>query len=199
MTRRTKIIIGIVILALIALALWLALRGGERPEAVTLPNEQTVNTPSALPSGSTTLNVNSGTVPVVEVPPPPPPDPLLTLKRLAMAFAERYGSFSSLGSYENQLDLVPFMSADFAAATEAKVARDLAKPRATEYRGFTTRALVAEIDSLDETMGVAVVTVKTQRQEFTSPTGEGVVTYQDISLGFVKENDSWKVDSATWQ
>lgn len=199
MSRRTKIIIALIILALIALVLWLALR--PRPTAPAPSNQAAnvnVNAPKQLPASGSILNVNSEQ-PVVNQVPPPPPDPLLALKQLARTFAERYGSFSNQGFFENQTDLEPFMSASYAAVTEERISKELAKPRPDEYHGFTTRALNVTVDSVDESAGQAVLTVKTQRQEFSTPTGDGVVTYQDITLGFVKEEGEWRLDSAKWQ
>lgn len=205
MSRRSKIVIAVIILlALIAFAVWLLL---SRRGVPLMPNvndplaaNQVVNALGGSLNSSTTVNINTAPVANVNAQmPPPPPDPLLALKRTAMSFAERYGSFSSLGDYENQVDLKVFMSDAFANRTDAYVAAQRAKPLQAAYRGFTTRALSVEVQSLDDTAGNAVLIVKTQRQEFTSASVEGKVTYQDIRLGFVKESDSWKVDTAVWQ
>jgi hypothetical protein len=208
MSRRAKIAIAVLILLLlIAFAIWLALSRRAVPgpagiENVALNGAQANVNRGGLPGGGTTINVNApggaanvnggGTV-------APAPDPALALRRLASSFAERYGSFSNLGDFENLTDLKVFMSASFAASTDAFVARERAKPTPSEYRGFTTRALSTEVVSLDDSAGTAVITVKTQRQEFTDPTAPGTVSYQDIRLGFIKEGGTWKVDSATWQ
>ena len=152
-----------------------------------------------LNNASVTINNSPTPEPVVPAPVPKAVDSSAAIKRLASAFAERYGSFSSLGDYENQTDLMPLMSDAYATRTDATVAALRAKPTATEYFGTTTRAINAKLESLDEDGGNAVVMVKTQRQASMADGTAPKVTYQDILVTFVKENGAWKVDSAKWQ
>ena len=202
MSRSSKIIIGtIIILLLIAIGVWLWLMRGKQGPILESVQNVSVNTNKAKGSllNNASVTVNTDPAPVVPTPIPAVVDSSAAIKRLASAFAERYGSFSSLGDYENQTDLKPLMSDAYSARTDAAVAALRAKPAATEYFGTTTRAINAKLESLDEDGGNAVVMVKTQRQASTSDGAAPKVTYQDILVTFVKENGAWKVDSAKWQ
>jgi len=203
MSRRNKIIIAaLLLLLLLALGLWFWLSRAAAPAAPVTNETVNVNQPQGgllNNNASVNFNVNGGTVPGPgEQAPVAPSDSSAALKRLASAFAERYGSFSSLGDFENQTDLKPFMSEAFAARTDAAVAAERAKPPSSQYYGVTTRAVNAVVQSLDETSGDAVVIVTTQRNETTGADVNGTVKYQDIRITFIKEDGAWKADSARW-
>ena len=201
MQRRTKIIITVIILALLALAAWFWLSRKGSPALATIV-QQVQNV--GKPKGS--LNVNSGysanvnaAQPAPEpAAPPAPQDSSAALKRLASSVAERYGSYSTIGDFENQTDLLPIMSDAFAARTNAAVAALRAKPQPAAFFGVTSRAINATVDALDEKAGTAVVTVNVQRRE-TDAAGTETVKYQNVRLTFTKENDAWKLDSVKWQ
>jgi len=55
------------------------------------------------------------------------------------------------------------------------------------------------VDAMDETAGTAIVSVNTQREEAVGSSQNTRVSYQTLVLEFVKEDDAWKVDAATWE
>lgn len=209
MSRRTKIIIAVVIvllLLLIALAVWLWLA---RPQGAQVPLQgDPVGTGSqdrpSLPSGGDSGRTSTATVPGAQPTPitpvaPAEPDDASELRRLASAFAERFGSFSTQADFENILDLKAFMTTSMQAWADGYVedAREDQDADAA-YAGTTTRALSAQIESLDEDAGTATVLVRTQRRASQGTTLAAEVYYQDIRFTFRKVSGTWKADSANW-
>lgn len=148
--------------------------------------------PAPAPEGSSAEEIEA---------PPPPPEPTtpeaqsrISAELLARTFAERYGSYSNQGNYENLRDVYPLITVAFRSRLEAQAA---ATPAAADYSGVTTRALVATADSFDDTAGTAVVSVRTQRVTTTAAGSKN--SYETVVLVFVKQNGSWKIDRATWQ
>ncbi len=118
-----------------------------------------------------------------------------TLQAQAKLFAERYGSFSTEANYQNLKDLLPVMTATFAAQTETSIRT---APPSTEYYGVTTRVVSVKTDALDEAAGTASLTVSTQRQE-TKGNAAPTVKYQNLALTFQKIGTEWKISSAVWE
>jgi hypothetical protein len=207
MSRRSKIIIAVILILILLLALlWYFLRPTVSVVA-DLPIETTVNgsETGGLIDGRTTVNVNRPRPVVNENAPdpvlqPPPPDERSNLRRVAAAFAERFGSFSNQSDFENIIDLKAFMTDAMSAWADGYVAdqRAAKKPSAVYY-GLTTRSISTEVVSFDEAAGEASVRVKAQRREESGETGESRVYYQDIIIDFEEVADVWKVDSAVWQ
>lgn len=205
MSRRSKVIIAaIVLLLLLLLGVLLFLRPQQAiegfPEELGGPaaNTNRVGLPSTnFSGGSFNANVSQ---PVNTAPPAPPakPDERTNLKRIAAAFAERFGSFSNEGNFENIVDLKYFMTASLQTWADSYVADARSKPRSPEYSGTTTRSIAVEVSAFDEVAGTATVVVKTQRREQGSTAGSDSVYYQDLKLEFLKQGDTWKVDAATW-
>lgn len=122
-----------------------------------------------------------------------------SLRRLAAAFAERFGSFSNTSDFVNLSDLKAFMSPDMSAWADTYIADARARGRdSTVYFGVTTRALSATVESFDSDAGTAVIRVATQRREDSGTSLESEVYYQDLMMDFVKIDDIWKADSAEW-
>jgi len=120
------------------------------------------------------------------------------LSKMAVAFAERFGSYSNQSNYENISDLQVFMSRKMRVWADEFIAQ-AKKNYSAIYYGVTTSAVSAEVKKFDAGSGQAEILVKTQRQESTVTMSNGATSYQDLLLNFVKERNSWKVDSATWQ
>ena len=203
MSRRTKIIIAAVILLLLMLlGILLFLRPQEAipgfPEELGGPVN--VNREGLLTTNFSAGPINGNVAQPVNVAPPPPakPDERTNLKRIAAAFAERYGSFSNESSFENILDLKVFMTASLQAWADAYVADALTKPRSPEYAGTTTRAISVDVTAFDEAAGTASLVVKAQRRQQGSTTGSDLVYYQDLKFEFLKQGETWKVDAVTW-
>ncbi|OGL73575.1 hypothetical protein A3C96_01930 [Candidatus Uhrbacteria bacterium RIFCSPHIGHO2_02_FULL_60_10] len=208
MSRNRKIIIAVIVLLLIAvgLLLWLRLRGVPAPEPTVTETTDDLAKPlgglatggDKTPPASPPETTPTPDQPVAPVQPPAPPDEQTNLKRIAAAFAERYGSYSNISRFQNLLDLMPYMTPDYATASEQYVLAERAKTAATTvYSGTTTRSLSAVVDAINTRRGNALVIVKTQRQSLAAD-GTGDVYYQDLKLFFLKEGDLWKVNSADW-
>lgn len=122
------------------------------------------------------------------------------LGQLAMAFAERLGSYSNQSDYGNIQDLKIFMSENMLEWADNYISESRAEEREAEiYEGITTKAITREIKQINEALGLAEVLVKTQRKKAVITTGNTSTYYQDIVIEFVRENDIWKVDKANWQ
>lgn len=119
--------------------------------------------------------------------------------KLAVSFAERYGSSSSQSDFSNLSDLELFMTPELQASTKEFVLTEQAKPVTTlDYSGVTTKAIVPTFTAFDEEAGTAAVTVSTKRQE-ESATGEMNTYNQNLFLTMRKINDEWKVNTVAWE
>lgn len=121
------------------------------------------------------------------------------VKKIAMSFAERFGSFSNHSNYANIEDLKIFMTKSMSEWAE-KYLLDLKKEKAGngEYYGMITKAVSAQVLSFDPTKGVAEITIMTRRQE-TQGGSAGAYFDQQLTLNMAKEGGIWKADSASWQ
>lgn len=119
-----------------------------------------------------------------------------SLQSASKTFAERYGSYSTEAEFANLTDVLPLMSASFAAETRAFVAGATAS---AEFYGVTTRAVTIRVNASDDAAGTADVIVTTQREETMDSPQNTSVRYQDLDLAFVMEGGEWKVDSAMWK
>ena len=209
MERRNKVILivlALLIIAALVLYYLMTRQAPAGPAANVAPDDATVG--RSLGGGglgaSVVTNVNSSAP--VEKPAeqpatpvePPKPDAQGNLRRVASAFAERYGTFSNTSNFENLLDLKAYMSQSMAAWADKLVADARAKGGGSaEYAGTTTLAVINDLAAFDEAGGTAEVVVKTQRRESVS-TGDKTY-YQDLSVKFIKEGEAWKVDSVAWK
>jgi hypothetical protein len=203
MSRRTKIIIAVIVLLLLLLLFAALLLSGGEPEGAAPTLAEPSRTTSGVGLINGTISVNTTVTNVAPAPTPaapaPTPDPGSGIRQIAKSYAERYGSFSNLGDFENLVDLKVYMTASLAASTDAYIAAESQKPPAQSYFGVTTRAINVTVSSVDETAGTASALVKTQRQDYASGTGQPEVYYQDIVIDLKREDGVWKVDMATWQ
>lgn len=192
MTRRKRLILLILILLafllLILLLLWFLFartRSVDVPQPVVIQQEEVQVIPTR-PTISTQekeaeRQVRSTSSDVVS---------------LSKTFVTRYGSYSNEAEFANLKDVLPLMSATFARDTKAFI--DSAQTPEELY-GVTTSVVTVTVESKDEERGVAQATIMTQREEAVGSPQNTTVRYQEVVLTFVKEDDAWKVDSATWQ
>jgi hypothetical protein len=123
------------------------------------------------------------------------------LMRLAASFAERFGSYSNQSNHRNIYDSEIYMSERMLAWASSYLAQPTATSSISDaYYGITTKAVTKEVKDFDDSAGLASILVRTRRQEASGTTGNVSRTFsQSIVIKLVKENNSWKVDSATWQ
>lgn len=122
------------------------------------------------------------------------------LARMAVAFAERFGSFSNQSDYGNLKDLQLFMTSSLNdwAQNYINEAR-LKKTDTSIYYGIVTKAILSEVKQFDSDLGQAEILVKTQRRESTGVTGNSSTFYQDIIIKYRREGTVWRVDGIYWQ
>ncbi len=195
MSRKQKILIVVVgILIILALFYWLFLRESftpQSPESKT--NVNVVALPPVLPPNSTTVSAS--------VPEASAEEKLRSsISRLAAAFAERYGSYSNQGNFENLIDLESLMTEKMWAETENFIEQNGTAPGSNSvYFGVTTKAISVNIVELDEGAGTAKITVGAQRREASgSMADSSAIKYEDLELVFQKVGGEWKVNEAKW-
>ncbi len=122
------------------------------------------------------------------------------LAKLAMAFSERFGSYSNQSDYGNFTDLKIFMTKSLQEWADNYVAglKEQAKDP-SEYFGLSTKAITAETKNFDDQAGTAQVTVSTQRRESSVSPEEERTYMQDIDVYFLKSGGQWLVDRVYWE
>ena len=123
------------------------------------------------------------------------------LKRVAMSFAERFGSYSNQSNFENIEHLKIYMTDSMAAWADRYVEETRAKNADTSvYYGITTESLKVETILFDEANNQAEFMITTQRKESHGTTSDLNVFYQDIKIVMVRTaEESWLVSEAWWQ
>ncbi|MBU1684190.1 hypothetical protein KKC56_01865, partial [Patescibacteria group bacterium] len=122
------------------------------------------------------------------------------LKRMASAFAERFGSYSNHSDYSNISDLKIFMSNKMQVWADDFIKKQKINQEYSEiYSGITTQAILEEVKQFDVKSGNAEILVKTQRRESKGSINNASAIQQDIIIKFIKENGLWKINSAEWQ
>lgn len=195
MSRKQKILIVVIgVLVILGLFYWLFLRESFTPQSpTTKTNVNVVALPPVTLPNSTTV---SATVPEASA-----EEKLRSsISRLAAAFAERYGSYSNQGNFDNLSDLESLMTEKMWAETENFIEQSKASAGdSSVYFGITTKAISVNIASIDEGAGTAKITIGTQRRESSgSMADSSAIKYEDLELFFLKVNDEWKVDTAKW-
>lgn len=114
-------------------------------------------------------------------------------------FAERFGSFSNQGDFQNIEDLMPLMTSGMQRWAEDYMEQGRAQASPDDpFYGITTKMLTAKIINFNTDTGRAEVNVDTQRRE--SKAGEPErIYYQSLKLNLVKSDKNWLIDEATWR
>lgn len=121
------------------------------------------------------------------------------LRRLAMLFAARFGSFSNHSTYQNISDLKMFMTAGMQVWADKYVEEQNSKNNGSAiYFGITTTAATAEVKSFDANAGTAEIAVGTERRESAGTTNNTSAYGQMLNMKFVKEAGAWRVSEARW-
>lgn len=122
------------------------------------------------------------------------------LKKMAMSFAERFGSYSNHSDFSNILDLKIFMTDGMQKWADSYVESSrMSKGDTSVFQGVITKAIMSEVKVYELENGKAQILVKTQKTSSDDNVSESVVSYEDILITFVKENEEWKVNEARWQ
>lgn len=183
------VLIGIVIIAAVVLGFLYYQQRGQAPEQPAVidetqpPPRQPISTqPQAQP---------------VQLPSMTPEEKSQEeLQTLARVFAERYGSFSNQGGFENINAVKSLVTAEMKIWLEGKKAESMKKyPINGTYFGITTSAPISKVISYDENSAVIMVT--TQKQE--TQNGETKMYNQDIKVEFINQDGNWLINGAFWQ
>lgn len=124
------------------------------------------------------------------------PEQRVAAVQLAELFAERYGSYSSHGNYENLRDLLPVMSAAYRARTEAMLESAPANAAAGAYEGVTSVRISTMTRTYDEARGRARIDVALQQVSMKGT--QETVSYRTLEVSLIKEGQDWKVDAVKW-
>ncbi|PIT94285.1 hypothetical protein COT98_04465 [Candidatus Falkowbacteria bacterium CG10_big_fil_rev_8_21_14_0_10_39_9] len=121
------------------------------------------------------------------------------LRKVAMSFAERFGSYSNQANYGNIEDLKIFMSPKMQDWADDYVVslRNQNKDNSVYY-GITSVAISGEVKQFNDKTGAGEVLVSTQRREVIGNSEPKVFT-QNVLIIFEKIKGDWKAASATWQ
>lgn len=194
MTRRTRLtVVGLIVLIFLLLITWfvymLLSRGGE---VLEVPEETTYEDVIEVPDEPVRATLSEQALETEQE----ERTAGATVVSLSKTFTERYGSYSNEANFSNLEDVIPLMSTSFAKET-----RDFIDSNEVpeEYYGVSTRVITVSVDSQDDTLGRAQVSITTQREESVDSPQNSSTKFQDIILTFKTEGGTWKVDSATWQ
>lgn len=189
MTPRRKLtfiglifLLTLILLLLILWRLWPQTPAAPPPSTPVVPTQNTSSRANAAPAAPASV--------------PAPTETQVSLQSLAQTFTTRYGSYSNESDFANLLDVQGLMSASFAAATQKTIDAGMTP---SGYYGISTQVLKVTVDAMDDTAGTAQASVTTQREEAKGTPQNQTVVYQTLVLTFVKENGTWKVDSASWK
>jgi len=195
------LLICLIVLLLLGLVsaglLWLFGKKNTSPQNV---NNLTTNQPTTDPSGLTNTgtpvnsnaNVNNITAPLTG-------DALTEqqAKRFAIFFAEKFGTFSSQGDFENFRELYSQMTPEMLKWAQTQVSNKYRQQ--DPYFGTTTRSLRAKLTRGKITDANIQITVDTQREERGETPDSNKIVYQAIQIDMVRSGNSWLVSRAQWK
>jgi len=201
--NRQKLGILVIVLALIVLLLIIYFGFIKKSSENTIPTNEPMITgqlPTETETGSTTpsdkprnyqqYNISREATHQVDA---------NDLAKLAMAFAERFGSYSNQSNYGNFTDLKIFMTDDLKTWVDNYVTdlKDKAQD-SISYYGISTKALTSEVTQFNDNIGQATIVVTTQRRESATQTDDS--TYiQNIKIDMLKVRGEWLVDGIYWE
>ncbi len=188
LSRKTLIILAIIIIVVIGLAIALLLSdesffGLKTPTDLT---EQELGQPELT---SQLTEEEEAEPPVILT---PDEQYLMTVSR---NFAERFASFSADSGPVNLEEVKLLASARLIKELDQMIS-EIQKPES--YYGISSKVLKVDINELDEDIGSAQVTVTLQREE-TKQNQLPIVYYQDLGLSLISSGETWLVDSYKWQ
>ena len=121
-----------------------------------------------------------------------------SVKNVALAFAERFGTFTNESNYQSFNDLMPVLTATAQSWLKNTYVPSLVKehdPRGFFYR-IITDARTADI--LEQKDNSVKIKIATQREE-TKGDAEAQSFIQNIVLDLVNENNNWLINGVYWE
>ncbi len=168
----TVILVGILILLLILWLLW--------------PRKKSPSTSSSAPTNQKELVAPVQFAPAQTRPASTPVQS--SVETVARTFAERYDSFSVESDFANLRDLLPLMTASFAARTEAIIKAGTSS--STGSFGMSAKAITISTKSFTETDALVEVGL----QEVKETNGQTTTGYRTLGITLVKSENGWLVD-----
>ncbi len=125
----------------------------------------------------------------------------INLEIMAIAFTERFGSYSNQSGYRNIKNLQPFMSKAMLTWSEKFIEDNVnsSEDYYNAYYGITTKAISKKVLDFDKKRGKMSILVKTLRRENTGTKSKARRFYQDIKVEIINEDGDWKVNGAHWK
>jgi len=188
--RRRAILIVSLILLLIAVIIAIiffltrSLAKPEEPPAEPFVPAETVNEPSVKETFENPLITEE-----------PEVQGSTAAQQMAELFAERFGSYSNQGDYQNLRDLLPVMTARYRSSTEAFLATAESAP-GQPYEGVTSVKISTDVRSVDEDSAVIAVTLQQSRSVGVAPATTG---YRTLRMELEIVGTDWRVDEASWE
>ncbi|HJV33337.1 MAG TPA: hypothetical protein VJ694_04900, partial [Patescibacteria group bacterium] len=172
--KRAALIIGLFLLlvAVIVFAVMYLLRSVPQKQQAAVPEVDAPVIEAPSPTDETVEFVN----PLIATKPASPG--ATGSRQMAELFAERYGSYSNQGDYQNLRDLLPVMTERYRKATEAFLAT-VGSASGQTFEGVTSVKVSTDMRSLDDDSAVIAVTLQ---QERTSGTAGRTVGYRTLRM-----------------
>lgn len=197
MTARTRnriIVIGLAVLVAGLVAVFTLFDKGNAPEPAA---------PSSAPADEGLAPSAAVDVPAAPdgLEPEPATEPLIEGKtaslQMAELFAERYGSYSNQGNYQNLRDLLPVMTVSYRSETEDFLDSISAAPPAEIYEGYTSVKVASEERAFDDNAGTARYDISLQQVKVVGA-GEPEVLYPVLRVSLKKIGENWKIAGSEW-
>ncbi len=186
MSRRSKVLIGITVLAIIIATVVAYLLWKDRVVPVpngTIAQNQTPTAVEAVPGDQVPATTQITT-------------PFATAEATARSFVERWGSFSTESDFQNVRDLYSVMTSTMKTWADSYV-RDQRKIQVPgDFFGVSTRVMKTEVTK--DTGDAAKVLVTAQRVE-TKGSMAPRSYYQTMEVSLVKNGSGYLVDGAWWK
>lgn len=178
--KKIEVIVAVVVLILLAVLLYLAMRQPEAPSIDSgLPQTQSTTPPP----------VNPAIVPAPGV---------VSAGTVARTFVERFGSYSSETDFANVDDVMKLATPTYQNELDALVNSYRRQFDAEAgYTGVSTQ--VISMKTVTETEAATTFLVTTQREEAVGTPGNTTLRYQDAQVDLVKSGDNWLVNDLTWK
>jgi len=187
----------VLLLAIVIYFLWFT----KFPQAGNnkIANQPTTGQNTVVNKNLTPATTPEASAPKVNVPPASSETIAKTnLVKVAESFAERLGSYSNQANFSNISDLKLYMTASMKNWADKYVAANKKSGYSGVYQGVTTQAVSTEVKKFDDANGQADILIHTQKVSVKG-TSSPVTAYQDITITFVKQNNTWLVDNAVWK
>ncbi len=182
------VVLAVLLLGVIVAAILLVRRALPQPQVSAPTTQETPVTPEQKAAAA-----------IIQDPLTPnvaPPAGRTAAAQMAELFAERFGSYSNQGDYQNLRDLLPVMTATYRAQTEASL-RAATSQQGQTFEGVTSVKISTAVRTYDAEAGTAVIAVTLQQEKISGTTT--VVGYRTLRMELKKEGEEWKVDASRWE